>query len=182
MPLIPATGNLLDCQAQGLVNAVNCVGVAGAGLAKQFRDRWPDQVGEYSIFCRSGRMRPGVVHDALLPDGRRILSIPTKRHWREPSRLEDVAAGLAGLRTYLNETGLVSVALPALGCGLGGLPVFQVARLVSYWLGDSLSVIYLYGFDGINWENFSGTRAHPGHGGSGVFGGPGPVPGEQNPG
>lgn len=165
MPLIPTEGDLLNCKAQGLVNAVNCVGVAGAGLARQFRDRWPVQVAEYAAFCRTGKMRPGVVHDALLPDGRRILSVPTKRHWRDASRLEDVSLGLAGLKKYLDETGLVSVALPALGCGLGGLPAFQVARLVSYWLGDNMSVIYLYGFDGIDWRNFSAEGNDQGHGG-----------------
>ena len=147
MPLIPTAGNLLDCPARGLVNAVNCVGVAGAGLARQFRDRWPEQVAEYTAFCEMGKMRPGVVHDALLPDGRRIISVPPQRHWDEDSTVEIVSVGLAALKHYLDETGLVSVALPALGCGLGGLPRWQVARLVQYWLGDSMSVIYVYGLD-----------------------------------
>lgn len=147
MPLIPATGNLLDCPARGLVNPVNCGGVAGAGLARQFRDRWPEQVAEYTAFCNAGRMRPGVLHDALLPDGRRILSVPTKRHWSDRSTVEIVGIGLAALKNYLDETGMVSVAVPALGCGLGGLPKRQVAKLTKYWLGDSLSVIYVYGLD-----------------------------------
>lgn len=147
MPLIWTTGNLLESQAQGLVNPVNCVGVPGAGLAKQFRDRWPVQVGEYVQFCRDGKMRPGLVHDALLPDGRRILSIATKRHWRNPSRIRDVDLGLAALAKYLNTTGLTSVAVPALGCGLGGLNRLAVARRVKFWLADNTSVVHVYGLD-----------------------------------
>lgn len=147
MPLIWTEGNLLDSQAQGLVNPVNCVGVPGAGLAKQFRDRWPVQVGEYVTFCREGRMKPGLVHDAVLPDGRRILSIATKRHWSSPSRIRDVDLGLAALKEYLDTTGLISVALPALGCGLGGLDKLAVARRVKFWLADNFSVVYVYGLD-----------------------------------
>lgn len=147
MPLIPARGNLLDSPARGLVNAVNCVGVAGAGLALQFRQRWPEQVAEYAAFCEAGKMRPGMVHDSLLPDGRRILSVATKRHWKELSHLYDVSAGLYALRRYLDETGLESVALPALGCGLGGLPRPQVAHLVKHWLGNSPATVHVYGLE-----------------------------------
>lgn len=147
MPLIWTSGNLLDSQAQGLVNPVNCVGVPGAGLARQFRDRWPAQVNEYVRFCEAGKMKPGIVHDALIPGGRRILSIATKRHWREDSRIEDVDLGLNGLKEYLNATGLISVALPALGCGLGVLDKEVVASRVKFWLHDNFSVIYVYGLD-----------------------------------
>lgn len=143
---MPAGSDLLDSVAQGLVNPVNCVGVAGAGLALQFRKRWPEQVAEYSVYCRDGRLRPGVIHDALLPDGRRILSLPTKRHWRDRSNLADVATGLIGLRHYCEETGLASVALPPVGCGLGGLAVKDVADLVSTYLKKDDIVFYLYGF------------------------------------
>lgn len=153
MPLIPATGNLLDSQARGLVNPVNCLGVAGAGLAMQFRDRWPVQVAEYAAFCKAGKMRPGVIHDALLRDGRRILSVPTKTDWREKSRLEVVGLGLAALKAYLAETGMESIALPPLGCGLGSLPKNQVAVLIKAWLGDSPAVVHLYGFGEMNWSN-----------------------------
>lgn len=147
MPIIWVEGNLLDSTAQGLVNPVNCVGVPGAGLAKQFRERWPVQVEEYMQFCKAGKMKPGLVHDAVLPDGRRILSIATKRHWRDRSHLYDVSAGLAGLSLYLDTTGLASVAVPALGCGLGGLPKFQVARLMQHWLGDNAADVYAYGLE-----------------------------------
>src|ERR1044072_427708 len=147
MPLIWTQGNLLDSQAQGLVNPVNCVGVPGAGLARQFRDRWPAQVGGYVTFCREGRMEPGLVHDAVLPDGRRILSIATKRHWRDNSRIEDIDLGLSGLATYLDTTGLISVALPAPGCGLRGPAKVVVPSRVKFWLADSFSVVYAYGLD-----------------------------------
>jgi O-acetyl-ADP-ribose deacetylase (regulator of RNase III) len=147
MPLIWTTGDLFDSKAQGLVNPVNCVGAPGAGLALQFRNRWPAQVNEYVRFCDAGKMKPGLVHDALIPGGRRILSIATKRHWRDDSRIEDVDLGLSALKEYLDATGLISVALPALGCGLGGLDKATVAGRVKFWLDDNFSVVYVYGLD-----------------------------------
>lgn len=141
----PEGANLLDSRAQCLVNPVNCVGVPGAGLAKAFCDRWPGPVGEYVAFCESGKMRPGMVHDALMGDGRRILSIATKRHWREPSRLADVNLGLLALAAYCRETPVSSVALPALGCGLGGLYRRDVAKLVTDHLSTVPVVFHLYG-------------------------------------
>lgn len=147
MPLINKEGDLLASPARGLVNPVNCVGVAGAGLARQFRDRWPVQVAEYTAFCTAGKMRPGVIHDALLPDGRRILSVPTKQHWRDDSHLDGVAASLGGLRRYLVETNLESVAVPPLGCGLGGLSRTLVAELIQLWLSGLPTEVYVYGLE-----------------------------------
>lgn len=148
MPLHSARGNLLDSNCQVLVNAVNCVGVAGAGLAKQFQDRWPDQVEEYRRFCRAGKMRPGVVHEALLPDGRSIVSVPTKRHWRDRSQLIDVTSGIRALAAYCRETEPASIAIPALGCGLGGLPKGPVLSAIRAAMSDLPCQVYLYGFEG----------------------------------
>lgn len=139
------TGDLFESDCRVLVNAVNCVGVAGAGLALQFKRHFPEQVNEYVAFCRAGRMRPGVVHDAALPDGRRIVSVPTKRHWRDHSSLDDVAVGLRALALYCRETGMESIAVPALGCGLGGLPQVQVAREIKRTLSDLSCRVDVYG-------------------------------------
>jgi O-acetyl-ADP-ribose deacetylase (regulator of RNase III) len=141
-----ATGNLLDSHCTGLVNPVNCVGVAGAGLARQFRDRWPVQVAEYTKFCRDGKMRPGVIHEALLPTGQTILSVPTKRHFRDQSRLDDVRLGVRALAEWLRRSP-VTIAIPPLGCGLGGLPKAEVLALIEEELGEAEVDIWLYDFN-----------------------------------
>lgn len=50
-----------------------------------------------------------------------IIHFPTKRHWRDASRLEDIEAGLAALAEEVRARAIRSLAVPALGCGLGGL-------------------------------------------------------------
>ena len=52
-------GNMFDCQADALVNTVNCVGVMGAGVALQFKNRYPDMFQDYVRRCRRGQVRPG---------------------------------------------------------------------------------------------------------------------------
>lgn len=147
MPLRHVIGDLLESDCQVLVNAVNCVGVTGAGLAKQFAERFPAQVAEYREFCRAGRMRPGVLHSAALPGGRLIVSVPTKRHWREPSRFPDVAKGVAALAGYCEEFEVPSVAVPPLGCGLGGLPQHQVLNAIRLKMADLATEVWLYNFN-----------------------------------
>lgn len=145
MPLHNAEGNLLDSGFHVLVNAVNCIGVAGAGLALQFKRRWPEQVAEYTLACREGQVSPGDLHEAALPDGRVILSVPTKRHWQDASHLADVSLGVDALVRYCRAARPPSMALPALGCGLGGLPRHQVRALFARKLSGLPCDIHIYG-------------------------------------
>ena len=115
------SGDLLASDAQVLVNPVNCVGVMGKGLAKAFADRFPTILPPYQAACRERRLRPGQVQFLTLPDGRVIANLPTKDHWRDPSRIEWVRDGLAALRLKVLDRGLSSIAIPPLGAGLGGL-------------------------------------------------------------
>ena len=118
------TGNILEADVDALVNAVNCVGVMGKGLALQFKKRFPDVFRSYEKACRAGRVEPGrmhVVERASDARPRFIVNFPTKRHWRDPSRMEDIESGLEALVDELRTRRIRSVAIPALGCGLGGL-------------------------------------------------------------
>ena len=58
-----------------------------------------------------------------------VGSTPTKRHWRDDSRIDDIARGLEDLARIITAHAIGSVAVPALGCGLGGLPWPQVKRI-----------------------------------------------------
>jgi O-acetyl-ADP-ribose deacetylase (regulator of RNase III) len=146
MTLHHTRGNLLNSNCYVLVNAVNCVGVTGAGLAKQFQDRWPDQVAEYREFCRAGKMKPGALHEAVLPDGRVMLSVPTKRHWRDRSLFSDVAAGIEAMVDWCDQVRPVSIAIPPLGCGLGGLPQHQILNAVTAKMADLPMETWLFNF------------------------------------
>lgn len=114
-------GDLFETKAKTIVNTVNCVGVMGKGIAQAFKKRFPDMFKEYSQRCQSGMVQPGVPY--LYSDmlGTSILNFPTKKHWRSPSRLDDVIKGLDIFAEKYKEWGIESVAFPPLGCGNGGL-------------------------------------------------------------
>ena len=119
-----ATGNLLTNDAEALVNTVNLDGVMGKGIALQFAKAFPEILPPYEAACRSGELAPGrvqVIERSGLVNPRCIINVPTKRHWRGKSRMADIDAGLADLVRVVRERGIRSIAVPPLGCGLGGL-------------------------------------------------------------
>ena len=134
-------GDIFDSGAKALVNPVNCVGVMGAGLAKQFKQRYPGVAYQYEIDCRAGQVRTGQVNVYPTYGPRYIINFPTKRHWQNPSKIEYIESGLKSLDGALAERGISSVAIPALGAGLGGLDWTEVEKLIrSELTGESLSV------------------------------------------
>ena len=131
-------GDIFAQKAEALVNPVNCVGVMGRGLALEFKKRFPHNFQAYRAACGRGEVQPGIllVSDSGTEEPRYIINLPTKRHWRDRSMLPDVDAGLRALAQRMEEERIGSAALPALGCGLGGLPWPAVRELTLRRLGD----------------------------------------------
>lgn len=139
-------GDIVRTRARAIANPVNCVGVAGRGLALQFRHARPDNHAAYAAACRAGLVRPGRphVHVPVRSGLPVIVNVPTKRHWREPSRLDDVAAGIRALRALLDEHAWPSLAVPPLGCGLGGLSWTRVRPLIRNAFVDADADVLVY--------------------------------------
>jgi O-acetyl-ADP-ribose deacetylase (regulator of RNase III) len=122
-------GNLLDARVEALVNTVNTVGVMGKGIALMFKEAFPQNFHAYEDASKRGEVRIGhmfVTESSRLEGPRWIINFPSKKHWRNPSKLEWITAGLADLRRVVIEKGIHSVALPPLGCGNGGLDWAEV--------------------------------------------------------
>ena len=117
-------GNILKCEADALVNTVNCMGVMGRGIALQFKKAFADNFEAYAAACKRGEVVPGrmfVFATGRLVPPRFVVNFPTKRHWRGKSRIEDIETGLAALVEVIREYEIHSIAVPPLGSGLGGL-------------------------------------------------------------
>jgi O-acetyl-ADP-ribose deacetylase (regulator of RNase III) len=119
-----------------LVNPVNVVGVMGSGVARWFRQAYPEMYRVYRDLCQRQELRIGNVLVWHTED-HSILNLPTKRHWAEPSRLDDVEVGLRIVRDFFDRSYAFTplthnIAMPRIGCGLGGLRWdTQVAPLVA---------------------------------------------------
>ncbi|MBN2528845.1 MAG: macro domain-containing protein [Deltaproteobacteria bacterium] len=127
------TGNLLKSKDDALVNTVNCVGFMGKGIALQFKKAFPANFIAYQKACKAGEVQPGkmfIWRSEDLLNTKYVINFPTKRHWKGKSRLEDVKAGLTALVAEVQTLGIRSIAIPPLGCGLGGLSWREVKPLI----------------------------------------------------
>lgn len=144
-------GDMFFSRRQTLTISVNTVCVMGKGLASRVRYQFPDAYVAYQDACKHKKLAPGLpyLYKRELPleilladeipyrDANQItwfLFFPTKRHWRNKARLDDIEAGLQWLVQHYKRLGIRSLALPALGCGLGGLPWAQVGPLMVRYL------------------------------------------------
>lgn len=114
-------GDLFESKCQTLVNTVNTVGIMGKGIALEFKKRFPEMFADYEKLCAEGKVKlgePYLYKKLTLPW---ILNFPTKDHWRSVSRLSDIIRGLKYFEQHYKEWGVISIAMPPLGCGYGQL-------------------------------------------------------------
>lgn len=137
-------GNIFNSNAQAIVNTVNCVGVMGKGLALQFKNNYPSNFEAYKQACNNRQVIPGkmFVHQV---DDKIIINFPTKRHWKDNSLTEDISSGLDDLLKVIATYNIKSIAIPPLGCGLGGLEWKEVKKLIEQKLYIlSATNVYVY--------------------------------------
>ncbi len=136
--------DIFSSPAQTLVNTVNTVGVMGKGIAKIFKSIYPEMYEEYRQRCESGELTIGNLF-LYRTAHKWVLNFPTKRHWRQASRLADIAAGLDTFcQTYADED-ITSIAFPQLGCGNGGLDwEHQVRPVMERSLGSLPVDIFIH--------------------------------------
>jgi len=130
--------NIFDSGAEALVNPVNCMGIMGAGLALQFKNKFRRNFDEYRNACLRGEVQIGrmFVTETGLDKPKYIINFPTKRVWWDKSRLEWIEAGLPDLAHIIRFLKIKSIAVPMLGCGLGGLNKNAVKASIERALSD----------------------------------------------
>jgi O-acetyl-ADP-ribose deacetylase (regulator of RNase III) len=117
------TGNLFSYAADGYAHGCNCQGVMGAGIALEFRDRYPEMFAEYRKRCRDGSFNLGSCFAWKAPSGQMIYNLGTQIRPGRYATLESVEVALT---TMLRISGMNNppghlIAIPRIGCGLGGL-------------------------------------------------------------
>ena len=140
------TGTIFEYEVDAIVNPVNCVGVMGAGLALAFRTLLPQNYVEYRKYCDSKLLKPGRLF-VTSNQGvyKHVVNFATKDHFQTPSKLEWVQSGLEDLVKVISDFKITSIAVPALGAGLGGLNFEDVQPLIEKHLGNLEGVdVYVY--------------------------------------
>ncbi len=135
-------GSIFAETVDALVNPVNTVGVMGKGLALQFKKRYPLNFQIYREAYQKGELKVGKMlvteietETSELISPKYIINFPTKQHWRSKSKTEYIESGLEDLVQIIEDYNISSIALPALGCGWGGLKWEEVKVLIEEKLG-----------------------------------------------
>lgn len=115
--------SIFDTGTDVLINPVNLVGVMGKGLALEFKNRFPQNFAEYKKWCANSPKIGSIF--VWNENNQYIVNFPTKIHWKDPSKLEYVEESTIALSEWLfykgSGFGIKTVAIPKVGCGLGGL-------------------------------------------------------------
>lgn len=147
--IIDEQGDLFASPAEALVNTVNTIGVMGKGIALVFKTAFPHNFRVYAAACKSKSLIPGkllAVRDTSLLYGEKlVINFPTKTDWRLPSEYAYVEQGLEALAELIQKENIASIAIPALGCGNGGLDWVKVKDMIHTKLHGLQTTIHLYG-------------------------------------
>ena len=139
-----ASGNILSDEFKAIVIPVNTMGIAGAGLARQWALQYPDEHRLYGIVCKDKRFSIGEVLPVISAPNRLFLCFPTKIVPQKRSEIAWIEDGLYDLNQMIPNLLIKSLALPALGCGLGGLPWKDVKPLIEKYLGGLKIPVRVY--------------------------------------
>ena len=133
-------GDIFSNPAQTLVCTVNCVGAMGAGLALVFKNGCPGLYDAYRDQCRRGLLTVRNIYLYKPKYGPQVLCLPTKDHWKDPSKLEYIEYNLDNLSKQYEELGITSLAIPPLGCGLGKLDYIAAVKPLMYKYLDPIDL------------------------------------------
>ena len=126
-------GNILESNAYAIVNPVNCEGYMGKGLAYQIKQQYPKTYEDYSIVCKQGGLSIGQIH-CFKENQKMIINFPTKNKWRAKSNISYIIDALPAVVDFIIDNNIKSIAIPPLGCGLGGLEWEEVKQILLEYL------------------------------------------------
>lgn len=131
MSVTEITGDLFQQDVDALAHGVNCKGVMGSGIAPFFKKQNPVMFNHYKALCFKGTLKPGLVFPWKTGDGKWIYNLATQNHPGPHATLGWVQQSLEGMRLHAETHRVLSIAVPRIGAGIGGLDWLQV-RLRMY--------------------------------------------------
>lgn len=136
-------GTVFNAPVKTYVNAVNCSGIMGSGIALEFKLRYPDMFENYVKECKEGIIKIGRPKLYKCSNDEWILNFPTKNHWRPASKIEYIEEGLKYFVQNYKKLNFQSIAFPKLGTNNGGLDWEEVRILMEKYLDNLDLEIYI---------------------------------------
>lgn len=139
--------DLFNLRVDALAHGCNTKGIMGDGIARQFKVRYPQMFIEYASYCSAGLFNPGDVHFYKSGnDQPHVVNVATQTTPGGGARSDYIERGLVAVREMYKRWGIKSLAIPKIGCGLGGLEWDEVNKIVEKIFGSSdLEVVIALG-------------------------------------
>jgi len=136
-------GNLFDSITQVIAHGCNCQGIMGAGVALQIKRQFPEVYLEYHNECKCGYFNLG---SCLIKEseGRVIANLGTQMYCGPDARISAITESLLRLRVLMEDNGWFSVAMPRIGCGLGGLLWSDVKKVIKNAFTSTDIEVFIY--------------------------------------
>ena len=115
------TGDLFNTTAPALAHGVNVRGVMGAGIAKPFKERFPLMYEEYALMCKHQTLLPGQTFAYYAGNGRWVYNVASQRDPGPDARVTWFVKGMIDALIHARRYEVREIALPQIGCGIGGL-------------------------------------------------------------
>lgn len=159
MALKVIKGNIFTSQCQTLVNTINCVGVMGAGIALEYRLRYPAMYSRYVTLCKEQKIDIGLLWIFKSSD-KWVLNFPTKKHWKAPSEESFLHTGLKKFIQTYRERGITSIAFPLLGADRGGIAQSKSLEIMRQYLSNIDIDVEIYEYDPMAQDDiYSSTKS-----------------------
>jgi O-acetyl-ADP-ribose deacetylase (regulator of RNase III) len=139
-------GNIFTTTHQTIVNTVNCFGVMGAGLALEYKYRYPEMFLRYKEICDKKLLDIGKLY-LYKTNQKWILNFPTKHHWKFNTKPEYLIKGLQKFKETYKEKGIISIAFPLLGAQNGGITKEQSLEILEKYLANIEIPIEIYQYE-----------------------------------
>lgn len=123
-------GDLFKSDILALAHGCNTVGAMGAGIAWQFRQRFPKMYLEYRNLCFSRTFKPGEVFTWDEDPPYTIFNLGTQGHYRHKAKPEWIHNSVMAMLIDAGRRGIHEIAMPKIGAGLGRLPWSQVQEVL----------------------------------------------------
>lgn len=138
--------DIFKTECEAIVNPANCIGVLGGGLAYEIVKRYPEACKLYIDMCKLGLFHPGCTIASKTHDNKWVIHLPTKDKPSNDSSIAFIRFGVRSMVGTMLSRGIGSVAIPALGCGLGNLDWNKIKPVIIEAIGkaDSLLEYHLY--------------------------------------
>lgn len=149
MPICYISGDLFanEYQVQAFAHGCNCKGAMGAGIAVEFKNRYPQMYEHYRQLCLS-KPRQFNLGDSLLwkSDNKPwVFNLATQESYgRVRASYEAIEQALESMKQQAINEGIQTIAMPKIGAGYGGLSWKKVRTIIENVFADWSGTLYIY--------------------------------------